>query len=372
MSYEDTIRAIYGLQKFGIKLGLYNISRLLEALGNPQDRLQTVIIGGTNGKGSTARFVSTILAESGMRAGLYTSPHLQRFTERIQVNNAEIEQGKVVKLAGRINQALDRLNGTGEDVRIRITFFEFVTAMALLHFEETGVDLAVLEVGMGGRLDATNACPAVASVITNIGLDHEIHLGQGELKIASEKAGIIKPDGRLVTAERKEPILDVFTEACRERKADMIRMDRDFFCVRDRDGSLRYRGLSREIGGLNPGLLGDHQSENVGCALALLELLQREGFQWNEDAIHRGVASASWPGRLEFYPKDPPVILDGAHNPDAVGKLVGFLEGRLSDSGQRPVFVVGMMTEKDHRACLSLLSRIGGRLILTRSSAIHR
>ncbi|MDH5626309.1 MAG: Mur ligase family protein, partial [Nitrospira sp.] len=263
MTYPAAIDYLYGLQKHGIKLGLEGMTALLDAIGHPERRLRILHIGGTNGKGSTAAMAAAMLQASGMRVGLYTSPHLVEFLERMRVNGTMIAEDRLADLVEQVGAAIP--------AALTLTFFEVTTAMALLHFAESGVDIAVLEVGMGGRFDATNVVAPLACAITTIALDHQEYLGPTEDAIAFEKAGIIKPAVPVVIGRMGPEAGRVMQRIAAERGAPLWRLGDDFAVEGDSPACFTYRGRTRVFEGLQCGLPGRHQLDNAACAIALLE-----------------------------------------------------------------------------------------------------
>ena len=346
---------LYGLQKYGIKFGLRNITKLLSLLGNPHKNLRAVHIGGTNGKGSTAAFIHSVLLKAGYRVGLYTSPHLVRFTERIQINQREIPEKRVVELIGIVRRHAEMLES--------ITFFEFTTAMAFLYFADESVDIAVLEVGMGGRLDATNVVAPLLSIITNIALDHQQYLGDTISKIAFEKAGIIKKRNTLVTAATQPNVLHLFKERCKGLRSDFYQVGKDFIGVDMGFQMMNYFGRSLSLLDAEIGLVGPHQVTNATTALGALELLTEKGYQINETAVREGLRETRWPGRLEVMGKSPLVILDGAHNPAAMRTLKGAIERDFNFN--RMILVLGIMADKDIRRIINEIVPLADNVILT-------
>ncbi len=354
MGYRSSIAYLYGLQKFGIKFGLTSITRLLAALGNPHRRLRCVHIAGTNGKGSTAAFIASIAAAAGYKIGLYTSPHLIRFTERITINNQEISRTAVDRLTGRIRDAAASLSS--------LTFFECATAMALLYFAEQQVDCAVIETGMGGRLDATNVIQPMLSVITAISREHEQYLGHTIMNIAAEKAGIIKRNGVLLTAVRSPAALALLRRRCRKMGSAMFVLGRDFSLQRQPDRTLAYSGLTHDLARLRLGLRGEHQLENGALALAAAELMSRHGFALSDAAVRQGLKTVYWPGRLEVVHSRPLLVFDGAHNPAAMRCLCASLLNGFDC--ERVLLVLGIMRDKDIRAMLKEIMPIAGRVFV--------
>ncbi|NGZ03451.1 MAG: bifunctional folylpolyglutamate synthase/dihydrofolate synthase [Nitrospira sp. WS238] len=362
MSYSLVIEYLYGLQKHGIKLGLETMRLLLERVGNPQRSLRVLHVGGTNGKGSTAAMAAAVLQRSGLRVGLYTSPHLVEFRERIRVDGEMITEEQVSELVRRLRSIL------GHD--LNPTFFEMVTAMAFLHFAESKVDVAVLEVGLGGRFDATNVVmEPLACAITTIGLDHQEHLGQTEKSIAFEKGGIIKPHVPIVIGRMDLHAEGVLRRIATEMSAPLRQLGRDFdIHVKDSDRCM-YRGATYVVDDLTCGLAGRHQWDNAACALALLEAAGRAGIQISETAVREGLRTVLWEGRLESIEEYPTVILDGAHNPPAATVLAQYLKDYVSSHPTtRVILVWAMMRDKDHRGFVAPLQSVVSEIVLTQTS----
>jgi dihydrofolate synthase/folylpolyglutamate synthase len=358
--YAKAIRRLYELQKFGIKLGLNSTESLLKRLGDPHRSVKCLHIAGTNGKGSVAAMSEAALLAAGFKTGLYVSPHLVRFTERFRVGGREISRKRAVELAEAVWQVVDE--------REPPTFFEFVTAMAFLLFTQQRVDLAVLEVGMGGRLDATNLCLPAACVITNIGLEHKQYLGNTLSAIAYEKAGIIKPYVPLIHGVRQRPARQVVEKRAAKLKAPIIRQGRDITCRREADGRFSLRGRRWVLSQVSTNLVGRHQAENACLALGALEALAGAGFPVTADDFKKGLNRVFWPGRLEKVPTpalEPTLWLDGAHNPPAARILVRSLD--LVREGRSPlVMVLGLMADKDLKGMLSILVPMADYVIYTR------
>jgi dihydrofolate synthase / folylpolyglutamate synthase len=347
-SYPQSVEFLYGLQKHGIKPGLEAIQALLDRLGRPERRYPSLHIGGTNGKGSTAAMTASMLQAAGYRVGLYTSPHLVDFRERILVNGAMIAEERVAALTGHIRA----LRGTPREP----TFFEFTTAMAFQHFAESGVDVAVIEVGLGGRFDATNELAPVATAITNIALDHQEYLGGTLGEIAYEKAGIIKPGVPVVVGRASEEAMAVIARVAAERGAPLHRLHRDFRTAGESPAHFRYDGMRASYGGLACPLAGRHQLDNAACALALLEAASERGLPVPEGAVREGLRTVRWGGRLETVESRPQIVLDGAHNPDAAAVVADYLaDARRQRPGSRVILILGMMRDKDREGFLDHL-----------------
>ena len=311
---------------------------LLTALGNPENALKFVHVAGTNGKGSTSAMLASILTAAGYRTGLYTSPHLVRFTERMSVDGSEITDEQLVALTERVLAAAD---ACGE----MCTEFELMTALALLYFAELRCDIVVLEVGLGGRLDSTNAIAAPdAAVITNIGLEHTAILGDTLEKIAREKAGILKSGSRAVLYAQTENVMRVVRDVCREQSIPLTVTVPE--TLETRASSLdaqvfTYRGK----GPYTLPLLGDYQLTNAAAALDTVEVLRGRGWAITDDAISRGLAAVHWPCRLELVRRSPDFLIDGAHNPQCVDALALSLEKLYGD--KKLVFLAGVLADKD-------------------------
>lgn len=332
MDYQQSLDYLYGLQRFGIKLGLANIHELLARLGHPEKSLRIVHVAGTNGKGSVSAAVAQMLQTAGYRTGLYTSPHLHSFTERIRINGAPIDKRDQVALIRELREQAEGLP---------ITFFEFITAMALLHFKRKGVAYAVLEVGMGGRLDATNAVSPALSVITPICCDHAEYLGPDLAAIAAEKAGIIKPGVPVVIASQQPSAQRVLLDRARKLGAPVYLWDRDFrIAVQGETFDFAMSELT--LRGLHPGLAGGHQRENLAVALAAAAVLRRQGSALPESALRAGVEQVRWPGRLEWWGDRREVLLDGAHNRGGAEVLACYLR----DLGVRVRWVCGIKGQR--------------------------
>jgi dihydrofolate synthase/folylpolyglutamate synthase len=359
--YQQSIDYLYSLEKFGMIFGLAKVEAILQAIGNPHQELQAIHIGGTNGKGSTAAMIASILKREGYRVGLYTSPHLIRFTERMTLNGKEIEKEEVAELTEWMRQKMETAGVTPP-----FTFFDFTTAMALLYFKQKMVDLAILEVGLGGRLDSTNVIDPLLSIITNIGKDHEEVLGKGILRIAREKAGIIKSGRPLITAATQPEVLRHFAKVCKEKAAPIFRVGKEFRYLPEGEESFSYEGLHRKLWGLSLNLRGRHQVVNATTALGAMEVLDDLGYRVSNEAMSEGLKEAEWPGRLEMVSSSPKVLLDGAHNPDGALSL---RESLQKDFQYRHlILLVGIMKDKDIPSILHALSPLADHIILTRPS----
>jgi dihydrofolate synthase/folylpolyglutamate synthase len=357
-AFPDLAQAIawvFDLQKFGIKFGLSSTLDLLARLGLPYQEGRYIHIAGTNGKGSVAAMLSAVLSRAGYPVGMYTSPHLISMRERFRLRDREIEASGLLYLINRVRAVVDAAEPP--------TFFEFVTAMAILYFLEKKADPIILETGMGGRLDATNIVPPQVAVITNISRDHQDYLGRGLLAIAGEKAGIIKAGAPLVTYATQPSVLDLLRRRCRELGTPLYQGGVDFKVQGRGSGQLNYHGLEKDLRGLSLSLTGRHQYRNAALALAVLELLAGRGFTIGEAAIREGLSHTSWPGRLEQVSQDPRILLDGAHNPAAALTLAQALKKTRGNG--RLLLVMGIMADKEVDTILARLLPLAQTVIFT-------
>ncbi|HEX8824416.1 MAG TPA: folylpolyglutamate synthase/dihydrofolate synthase family protein [Archangium sp.] len=334
------------LSPSSIKLGLERVEETLEALGHPERSFPALHVAGTNGKGSTCAFASAALHAAGHRVGLYTSPHLVRVNERIRVDGVEIPDEV---FGQRILEVLERHPAAATS----LTYFEFGTVVAFWHFAREAVDVAVVEVGLGGRLDATRACQPLVTAITPVSFDHMEYLGHTLGAIATEKAGILKPGVPVVVSRQEPEALAAIERGAGEVGAPVLLEGRDFSLHARPDGGLSYEGSGLPLEGFSLGLRGLHQRQNAAVAVAALEQLSARGVSVSPEALRTGLAGARWPGRLEELGGQPPVLLDGAHNPAGVQVL---LEGlRSLYPGRRIHCVFGVVADKDRGPMLRAL-----------------
>lgn len=360
MTYPTALDYLYSLQKHGIKLGLDAMRSLMGAMGNPERHLRVFHVAGTNGKGSTAAMTASMLETAGYRVGLYTSPHLVDFRERIKINGRMIGEDELAELVETIQNLIPS--------SLTPTFFEVTTAIALRYFADLQVDVAVIEVGLGGRFDATNIVEPIACVITTIGLDHEEYLGHTLEAIAFEKAGIVKSGVPVIMGRIGSEATHVIKNIAAQRSAPLWRLGKDFW-TEDREAEqFIYHGPTWTIDALRCNLAGQHQLDNAACAIALLEAAAPAGFQVGNEAVRQGLRSVVWEGRLELLAGAPCILLDGAHNPAAALTLARYLEGfRSSHPGASVILVWGMMRDKDHRAFIAPLLPHVSEIILTQA-----
>ena len=359
--YNKTLEFLYSLQKHGIKLGLSNTKSLMYILGQPQKSFHSVHIAGTNGKGSTATAIASILSKNGFRVGLFTSPHLISFAERISIDGSRITESAVIEAAATVLASIKGMD-------LNPTFFEFVTAMAFYYFRQNSADWAVVETGMGGRLDATNVIEPEVSVITNISIDHREFLGNTISDITLEKGGIIKPRTPVITASQSPAVISKLTEIAdrhnseinlygREFSGSLIAMD-DRHILFDYAGNALYNNLSMPV-------TGKYQLYNACMAVRTAELLRMKGFPLTDDSIRSGLNSVNLEGRLERVLDTPPVIIDSAHNPDASASLADSVKELFPE--KKIILIAGIMNDKDIMEILTPLVRIAYSLILTRA-----
>lgn len=370
MGFQETVQYLFDLQKFGTKLGLDNTFTLLELLGRPDKKQSYLHITGTNGKGSVSAFCASALARARYRTGLYTSPHLVSFTERIRVDGRAVSEDGVVALAERLKSRLAE-----KDPGLKPTFFEFTTAMALEYFAKAGTDIVVLEVGMGGRLDSTNVVMPECTAITNVEMEHREYLGDTLEAIAFEKAGIIKPGVPLVTSEKKGPALRLLAGRCRELGSDMLVLGRDygyeFLGARLEGGriiqALDYSGPGGDIKGLEVPLAGAHQLENAATAICGLQMLAGRGFPCDEEAIRAGLLSTRWEGRLEIVSERPLLVLDGAHNPASATRLAESLKEYFAGRYRKLILVLGVLSDKEPEFMMKTLAPFADEVVFTQA-----
>jgi dihydrofolate synthase/folylpolyglutamate synthase len=353
-AYEDTLAWLSALEvSAGWDLKLERMQAALARRGHPERRFPALHVAGTNGKGSVAAMVESILRAAGGRTALYTSPHLVDFAERMRIDGRTIPHATVVELVAELRRDL-------EAAGIRLTHFEFATLLGFEWFARVGVDVAVVEVGLGGRLDATNLVHPVVTVITSIARDHEEYLGSDLRSIAAEKAGIAKAGVPLVIGRVAGEAADEIARCAAAAGAPLVAVADDML-FEARPGVLRFRGGGVEWDGLRLALDGRFQRDNAAVALLALA---RAPFALSPDAVRTGLASVRWPGRLAIVRRDPLVLVDGAHNPAGVAALAAELPGLLG--GRRATLVFAVMADKDWRAMLAPLLSHVARVIVTR------
>lgn len=345
MTDEEAVELIHQRAWVGQKPGLERIRRLLDRLGNPQNKLKFVHIAGSNGKGSTAAMLSSVLTAAGLKTGLYTSPHLWRFHERFQTDGLPISGEELTDITAQVLEA-------AEDE----TEFELMTAIGMVHFLRSKCDIVVLETGLGGRLDSTNIIPAPeAAVITHIGLEHTELLGDTLSKIAGEKAGIIKQGCDAVLYSQTQGVQAVVEDFCRRLEVPLTVTVPPRVLSADREGqTFSCRGK----GPYHISLLGEYQVHNAAVVLETVNVLRRRGWDISEEALIRGLDQARWPGRMELARRSPDIILDGGHNPQCMEALGRALRALYPE--KKLIFLTGVLADKDYPAMMGQLLPLAG------------
>jgi len=382
MSYVNTLKYLNSLQHFGIKFGLNNIKVLLDLLGNPHYRFKAVHIAGTNGKGSVAAFTSSIIALSGYKVGVYTSPHLIDFRERIAIKTQSIRQESeiiekfipktmVISIVSDIKRAIKRMRNTlGMN---HPTYFEIITALAFRYFADENIDVLICETGMGGRLDATNVCNSIISVITNVALEHTDVLGKRITDIAYEKACIIKKNNVVITGSRKQKVLSIISNMTKEKKARLVDINSEYKWGRTSSHINKQKfwikGDKCSYNDLEISLLGEHQVTNAVLAVAVAEKLRLFGFKVPKSAIKTGPSNTIWQGRFQVLRKNPLLICDGAHNPSSTRVLKQTISEIEHD---KLIFIIGILNDKDYKDILRILLSEDSTAIFTNITGTAR
>ena len=362
MNYKKSIDWLYSFEKFGIKLGLERISYICKKLGNPQDKYKIIHVGGTNGKGSVCRFLQSILTLNGYKVGVYLSPHLQRFSERFLIDGDEIPEDDIVVLIEKIKPIIDEMI---KNKNIP-TFFEIVTALAFQYFNDKKVDFAIIEVGLGGRFDATNIVKPVVSVITNVTFDHQDRLGKKIEEISFEKAGIIKKDIPLVTAAT-DKALEVIKKEVKEKKTNISVIEKSSW-EKTQGGpewsEFLINGLLKNYN-VKTKMAGQFQGENIAIVLATIEILQMNGVYITDESIIKGIEKTSIVGRMEIVGFEPIVFLDGAHNIAAMQYLKNTLVNDFVY--EKLIIVIGILADKNVLEMLDIITPISDIIVVTKS-----
>ena len=362
MTYQESLDYLTSLGRFGIKLGLERTEALLHELGDPQDLFQGVLVAGTNGKGSVCAMVASVLQAAGYRVGLMPKPHLISYTERIQVDQRLIGEDDFAALLTELQPAINKV---AADLGPP-TEFEILTSAAFYYFARAGIDLLVCEVGLGGRLDSTNVLDLGVSVITNIALDHTQYLGSTLEAIASEKAGILKPDSIAITGAQP-PALAVIEAAAQKHKIPLLRLGPEIeLTATDKQWAGVLATVTTPAGtyrDLRIPLLGLHQAENAALAVAAVDALRSRGWEISDGALRDGLARTRWPGRLEVIDRNPIVLVDGAHNPAGLQRSLATVRSLAKD--RQVVIVFGAMKDKDLPAMLAQLRAVNAPVIFS-------
>jgi len=361
MNYKGCIDWLYSFERFGIKLGLERIKYICGELGNPQSNYRIIHVGGTNGKGSVCKFLESVLVNSGYKVGTYTSPHLQRFSERFIINKKEISESEIKKLVETIKPIIEKMVKENNIP----TFFEIITAIAFQYFKEKNVDFAIIEVGLGGRYDATNIINPMITIITNISLEHEKILGDTIEKISYEKAGIIKDDIPIITAATGKA-LDVIKKVASGKNSTTTVIDSNSWIKKK--GGIDYQefqvyGTLKEYI-LKTTILGKYQGENIAITIAAIETLQMNGVYITDESIIESFLNTVNPGRMEIVGFKPIILLDGAHNAAGMISLKNSLEEDFHY--EKLILIIGILSDKNVKAILDIITPGSDIIILTK------
>ncbi|HEY8392280.1 MAG TPA: folylpolyglutamate synthase/dihydrofolate synthase family protein [Capillibacterium sp.] len=358
MTYEQALAYIHSRNRFGIKLGLDRMRALLEKMGAPHLKYPAIHMAGTNGKGSTTALVSAVLKEAGYKVGTFTSPHLSSYCERLVIDGQPIAPERLAALVSKVQPVVEK---AALDPAIgHPTEFEFGTLLAFEYFAEEQIDIGVFEVGMGGRLDATNVLTPLVAGISHIALDHQEYLGKDLVSIAKEKAGIIKPGIPVVIGRQEPEAGNVLKTTAQDRQAPCYAVGEDIRCEltrTDLTGTyLKLQWQEEPACQVRVNLLGAHQATNAALAFGLLKVVQKQGFPWKEQDLEKGFARVVWPGRMEYFPGPPALLLDGAHNPDGILALAHGLKQLFP--GRKMRLVTGILGNRPVELMASLLTSV--------------
>ncbi len=361
MNYQTSLDFLNSLAFKGIKLGLDNIKKVLSHFDNPHLKIPTIHIAGTNGKGSIAAYIESILRTSGLRVGLFTSPHFLDFSERIQINRVPISKSDFASNVSEVKKAIEGLGAT-------TTYFEFATILAFLYFSKEKPDWVVLEVGLGGRLDCTNVCNPEVSIISSISMDHQAYLGNSIESIAFEKASIIKNSGTVIAEKQEEGVEKVILDVVKDQKASIRFRQKDYFVTRkEHSWKGQFFDFESNYGSfkdLKTHLIGIHQVFNAGVAIESILSLEKKGHAIGREAIPKGILNCQWEGRLEVVEQEPFLVLDSAHNIDSVKFLTKGIKEHFKY--KKCIIVLGVMKDKDIEKMGLVLSEIADKIILTK------
>jgi len=363
MKYKEALDWLYGLQAIGMKLGLENMKLLCGLLDNPQEKFKSIHVAGTNGKGSTAAFLSSIFKAQGLSCGLTTSPHLVDITERIQVSEQNIPRKRLQEIIEKVVAVLQAYNeDKSKNKKLSPTFFEVIISIAFVYFAEEEVDVAVIETGLGGRLDSTNILNPVLSIITNVSLEHTQYLGNSIESIAKEKGGIIKKNVDTLSTVDQQEAIAALQEIARNKNSSIWQFGKDF-------SAKKYgKGISYKLNGCSNiyeiGLNGEHQLKNASLAVLAVDRLNKKGFNVSEKSLRKGLKDVRWPGRLELLKHSTPWLIDCAHNPAAMNTLASYLKNEFANKKIMAIFAA--MQDKEYDKMLSTLSPLVTECIFTK------
>jgi len=366
--YGETMDFIKNLTKFGFNLGLKRIRSLMARMGNPHNNLKIVHIGGTNGKGSTTAMLQAILQQAGYRAGMFISPHLHDYRERISINGRLIAPEDIVTGISEMRPILEEMVKDGLE---HPTEFEVSTALALCYFAKEKPDYVLLEVGLGGAIDSTNIVTPLVSVLTSIGMDHMDYLGPTIEQITRVKAGIIKQGVPVVTSAGRPECLKIIEEYAGDKKAKLVRVGQDVYWekIKGQTNCFTYYGLKETLPEIQLSLYGEHQFVNAATALAVCEILRDDyGARITSQALREGLKAVKWPGRLELISQNPKVLLDGAHNVDGMKSLVQALHAYAEGPFQRKrlLLCLGMLGDKEIEKAVELIVPLADEVLVTK------
>lgn len=364
MEYKDALAYINDKSKFGSRLGLDSVGKLLELLGNPQDKLSFIHIAGTNGKGSTSSYLAHCIYEAGYRVGLFTSPYLERFNERIQIDGKDIPDEALGRITSIVKEAADKMVEEGFE---HPTTFEILTAIAFMYYNEEDPDYVVLEVGLGGRYDSTNIInKSLASVITTIDYDHIAELGDTLDKIAYQKAGIIKENGLVISYPQKEEVLQVLKDVAIEKNADLYFSSIENINIIEENefgSKFNYIYLGKEFNNIEISMIGEYQIYNAALAISTLLILREKGLiDISDKEIYKGLLKTKWKGRLEVLKRNPTFLIDGAHNVQGITQLAKALELFKYNN---LILGIGILRDKDVDHMLEALIPLADKIIVT-------
>lgn len=366
---------LYSLKGLGSKLGLKRMKTLANALGNPEKSFKCILVGGTNGKGSTVAMLSSVLKQAGFKVGRFTSPHLISLNERISVNDLDISDADLSAIILRIKKTIETIKKDPDFEHP--TFFEVLTAAAFCYFQEKNIDFAVLEVGLGGRLDATNIVDPIFSIITNISLEHTHILGDTKLKIAKEKAGIIRSNNSLITTIQDNELLKFFEDICKDKNTKLFSVSKNITIKSDSIdlGKQTFQATVQDnvYSNISLPLLGDHQLQNAGCVLGACYLLNNKGFPISSKAIKKGLSNVHWPGRFEIVEQHPIIILDCAKDIEAISSLkktVETIAGVIKYN--KLIIILGISSDKNLTGMIQTIVPLANKVIITKHDVQDR
>lgn len=358
MDYRSAMNYLNDSYKFGSKLGLSRIAKLLDMIGNPQDKLKFIHVAGTNGKGSTVSFISSVLIESGYKVGIFTSPFIQRFSERIKINKDEISEEEIVFYVEKIKEKIDVMLLEGYE---NPTEFEIVTAISFMHYEKNKCDIVVLEVGIGGLYDSTNIIKNnEVAVITSISYDHTEILGNTLEEIAFQKAGIIKNGCPVVLYNQTNQVFKVISEVCKKENAQLYYIDEKQLKVKSSTVVEQVFDFERYLN-IKISMIGSYQMKNAIVALKVIDILINKGYKIPDDKIYSGLYKTHWAGRFEKLSDNPIVIIDGAHNIEGASTLAKNLESLYGD--KKTTFVFGVLQDKDYKSIVECVNHLADKYI---------